>query len=273
MNTIAKRRWVAGLGTLLSSAATTAWLFSKPGSLRGAAYLSGWMLLSTIFVLTLYNFRKKLPYPPLLNSAIWLQLHIYLGLFCTLLFALHVGLHIPNGPFEVALAAVFAIVVVSGLIGLFLSRFIPRWLALRGEDVLFERIPNLRKQVRERAEKLIVQSVAETDVTTLANFYRDRLNVFFSTNPVWAHVIQSKRGLHSLVEDLKAINRYLDSREKEIGGELVELVETKDSLDYHYAMQGLLKIWLFVHIPATYVMLLMVALHVWLVYAFAGHVQ
>ena len=46
--------------------------------------------------------------------------------------------------------------------------------------------------------------------------------------------------------------------------------ETKDQLDFHQAMQGLLKGWLFVHIPLTYALLLFALVHLVLVYAFSG---
>ena len=50
----------------------------------------------------------------------------------------------------------------------------------------------------------------------------------------------------------------------------IKLIQAKDSLDYHRAMQGLLKGWLFVHIPLTYAMLVFIFVHVVLVHAFRG---
>ena len=52
--------------------------------------------------------------------------------------------------------------------------------------------------------------------------------------------------------------------------EIARLVREKDGLDYHHAHQLLLKIWLFVHIPLTYSLLLFILVHVVVVFAFFG---
>jgi hypothetical protein len=49
-------------------------------------------------------------------------------------------------------------------------------------------------------------------------------------------------------------------------------VRQKDGLDYHHALQLTLKLWLFVHIPLTYSLLIFSLVHLVLVYAFAGGV-
>jgi peptidoglycan biosynthesis protein MviN/MurJ (putative lipid II flippase) len=51
---------------------------------------------------------------------------------------------------------------------------------------------------------------------------------------------------------------------------LRRLVERKDQVDYAHALQTVLKGWLFVHIPATYGLILLAMLHVLLVYSFGG---
>ncbi len=49
----------------------------------------------------------------------------------------------------------------------------------------------------------------------------------------------------------------------------VSSADAKDALDYHHAMQGVLKGWLFVHIPLTYVTLIFIVVHVVIVHTFA----
>ena len=43
--------------------------------------------------------------------------------------------------------------------------------------------------------------------------------------------------------------------------QLAEFVRAKDNLDFQRAVQGMLKGWLFVHIPLTYALLLFAAVH------------
>ena len=45
----------------------------------------------------------------------------------------------------------------------------------------------------------------------------------------------------------------------------------KDDLDYQWARQMLLKGWLFIHIPLTFSLLVLVALHIFVVYGFRGN--
>ena len=69
---------------------------------------------------------------------------------------------------------------------------------------------------------------------------------------------------------LDNMNRYLDDRELAYSERLRRLVERKDRLDYAYALQTVLKVWLFVHIPVTYGLILLALLHLLLVYSFGG---
>src|SRR5688572_14315422 len=100
-----------------------------------AAYLTGWTLLAFMLVLTLYNGRKKIPFLPLLKSKTWLQFHIYAGYFTFLLFLGHVRMRFPTGWFEITLASLYVLVMLSGILGLFISRSFPKRLTTRGGEV------------------------------------------------------------------------------------------------------------------------------------------
>jgi peptidoglycan biosynthesis protein MviN/MurJ (putative lipid II flippase) len=51
---------------------------------------------------------------------------------------------------------------------------------------------------------------------------------------------------------------------------LAQLVRQKDGLDYHRALQLALRLWLFIHIPLTYGLMVFTVLHVVLVFGFSG---
>ena len=269
--TFAGRRWFASILTVAVAAAGSAVLLSRSLSLRETAWVSGWVLLAVMLFLASYNLRKKLTYPPLFSSSTWLQLHVYVGVLSVVLFLWHIGWRIPNGLFEGALAAVYVWVAASGLVGLAMSRLIPGRLTVRGEEVLFERIPLYRRQLRERAEAVIVETAQESGTTTLPEFYARRLaDFFYGPRHAWRHVVQSTRVMTRMTNELRSLERYLNDREREALRELTELVEAKDGLDYHHTMQGVLKGWLFVHIPLTYLLLVLTFAHVIIVHAFVG---
>jgi len=239
--------------------------------LRHTGFITGWTLFLLMLALAGYNARKKLPFLPLVSSANWLQFHLYAGFFTFVLFLLHVRFRVPAGTLEVILAGLYCAVFGSGIVGLGLSRAIPARLTTRGEEVIFERVPMLRRRLGEELEGLIARAVASTASVTLPDFYARRLLAFFEgPRHFWWHLAQSNRPVHTLLNELLDSYRYLSAAEQKIADEIADLIRIKDDLDYHSAHQALLKYWLFVHIPLTYSLLLVALLHGVMVYAFLG---
>ncbi len=271
MQTFSKRRRHAFILTLLIAALLVFFFWADKQRLAGNAFVSGWILFGIMLVLTAYNLRKKVPFLPLLRSATWLQIHLYLGLLTVVIFLMHVGLRVPNGNLETIITVLYAVVAGTGFLGIFLTRTFPRRLTVRGEEVLFERMPIYRRNLNERAEKLVLDAVAETNTTTLADYYKLRLAGFFSGfRNYWHHLFESKRPRHVFATEFGDLDRYLNDRERQIVSELAELVYIKDDLDYQHALQMTLKGWLYVHIAATYSLLLFVVTHIVVVHAFVG---
>lgn len=239
--------------------------------LYDTAFLSGWVLITVIVLLTVFNTRKKLPFLAIGTGASWLQFHIYAGVFSFILFGYHTGLRIPNDAIELTLVLLFLTVTLSGFVGLFLTRTLPSRLTTRGETVLFDRIPSLIAELREDTEALVVQSVKETNTLTVSNFYMERLAWFFqSPRHGVRHFLLSDRPRRALLEEVIALERYGTDREIEFLEMLSERIELKSELDFHYSLQAVLKGWLFIHIPATYSTLLLAFVHIIVVHAFDG---
>jgi hypothetical protein len=262
------------LGTLffLGASVIAVWVHLR---YRGAVtywyHVTGWVLLGVMLVLAGYNARKKLPFLPLGTSRGWLQFHLYAGLLTGTLFFVHVDFRWPTGWFEGALAWVYFIVMVSGIFGLILTRVFPRRMSTRGGEVIFEAIPALRHQTAVEAEKLALASVPAGGATTIATFYERRLRGYFARpRDFWRHLLESRRPLNSVLAELNDLRRFLNDAERATLDQLEALVRRKDGLDYHRALQGALKLWLFVHLPFTYSLLLFTAAHIVIVYAFAG---
>lgn len=242
-------------------------------TLRHAAFLTGWALLAVCLFLTAYNARKKLPFLPLGNSRTWLQVHAYVGYFAVGLFVVHTGWRWPSGWFEGILAALYVAVTLSGALGLAWSRIVPRRLTACGDDVVFERIPMVRRQLAERAEQLALDSVVSTRSAAIADFYNLHLAGFFvDPGNLWSHWIGSRQGSRRLLEKLDDLQRFLNADQKPVLAELVELVRRKEALEEQHALQLSLRLWLFTHIPLTYSLLVATAFHVVLVFGFSSGV-
>ncbi len=257
---------------LLGASAVTLWFFSRiEPTFPRLVYVTGWSLLAAMLCLTAYNARKKLSFLPLLSSRTWFQVHVYLGLFTGLVFILHLRWHWPAGWFQTILASLFVGVTGSGIFGWWLSRVMPHRLTTAGGEVPFDRIPLIRRALREQAESLAVATVATAEATTLADFYTARLADYFASPPhFFPYLAGTRRRVISLIDEIRAIGRFLKPAEKIAVEQLVDLIRQRDNLDFHRAGGLLLKGWLFVHIPLTYGLLVFSAVHVIVVYGFSG---
>jgi len=266
------RRILVRTGLLaVAGAGAWAWQHHLTLSLHQTAFATGLALFATCLGLALFNSRKKLPFLPLLRAATWTQVHIYAGWFSILLFLFHIGFRWPDGPFEVLLASVFLLVAVSGVFGLVLSRTLPGRLTNHGENVIYERIPALRARLQRDVETLVLKSVEETKSCTIADFYATRLKGYFDRPRNFFHYLAwGQTPLKGILGEILLLKRYTNERESAILAELTEYLQAKENLDFQLAGQGLLKYWLFVHIPLTASLLLLGAFHGLYVFYFTG---
>jgi hypothetical protein len=265
------RRWRNLALAAIVAAAIVYVLRLREQALHHSSFHSGWLLLAMVLFLAMYNLRKKLTFLPLGSSAAWLQWHIYVGLVSIVVFLAHIGPRVPNGVLETALALLFIIVAGSGLLGLAATRLLPPLLSVRGEEVIFERIPAFALRLRQQANALASDSLAAGDTTALADYYRHKIASFFDgPRHYWFHLFQSSRPRHALMDEIASWTRYLNEADRKRAAELADLVCAKDDLDYHHALQKTLKTWLFVHIGLTYAMILLAIVHAVMAHVFHG---
>ncbi len=239
-------------------------------ALRDPKFFDGWVLLTGIVFLVIFNIRKKLPMLPLGRAATWLQLHLYVGYFVVAAFLIHTTFSLPTGLLDGALWLLFIIVALSGVVGTYLSRTTPAKLEHHSERVIFERIPAFRVGLAEEAEALAMDSINQVGSLTISNLYVNTLHEFFRRpRNLLLHLKSSRRPLTRIHGEIDNLGQYLDDAGKTRLAKIKSLVRAKDNLDYHYAHQGVLKAWLFVHIPATYGLIMLIISHVAIVYAFS----
>ena len=269
------RRW-SQRGTRLAISTATilllGWLLQiYATALNNSQWLSGWILVGLIVVLMLYNVRKKIPFLPMGRNRSWLQVHLYVGLVATFLFMMHLQWRWPDGTIELFLALLFVFISASGVAGILMSRLFAQRLAHQGEQLIFERIPGFAVTLRESAEALVRESIDVTESTTLADFYSRNVAGFFARPRFsFRYLFNSRQRYFKLANELAAQERYMNDKEKEFTEQLLELVTQKNSLDTQYALQLTLKSWLFLHIPLTYAMVLVLLAHIVLVYGFGA---
>ncbi len=258
--------------TLTIIAVLAFWFFEtlQRESLQHTAWTTGYSLFGCLLFLAAFNLRKKLPFLSASGtSAMWMQLHIYVAFFSIAVFLMHIGLAVPNGVFEQALALLYVTVAGSGVYGLYMTRTIPGKLTATGFEVIFEQIPEKRRQLVACARNLILETARSTDV--IAKFYLHRVAQFMERPRSLAYNFSpSLRTSKTLIEEMRQLDRYLSATQRESSRQLTTLVRKKEDLDYHWALQGRLKLWLFVHIGLTYGLVLVSVLHGVIAHAFGG---
>lgn len=272
MKSLAQRRTRnIGITVIIAVIAVACYALSK-GTLSPRGFLSGWILFGLILFLALYNVRKALPFLPLGSSAGWLQFHIYCGFLSFLMFAIHVRFSIPNGIFEVCLALIYLTVFISGVIGLYMTRTFPKRLTDLGNEVIFEHIPVARWQLQDQIDALVLECNSESSASAIPEFYRDQIRPFVvGQHDVMSHLIRGCSWRYrSLLRSIADQNRYLNDEERTVLAQVEALVNRIHQIDTQYALQGALKVWLFVHIPGTYALLVFAVFHSVLVHAWFG---
>ncbi len=239
-------------------------------SLESAETITGWWLFGLMIFLALFNVRKRLSMIPLGNASTWLLLHAVGGILVLAVYWLHTRNLWPVGSYEQLLAVLFYATVFTGVIGYAMQRFYPKRLTQTGIEIIYERIPKEISDLRDRAEELVLECTEKTESDTLGRHYVDSLMWFFRRPRFFGnHVVGSQRGTHWLRQQDAAVRRYLNSDEQTYLDRLTALAQYKNSIDVHYALQGVMKRWLLFHVPITAGLLALSVWHLLIVHIYA----
>lgn len=250
--------WVVGLALWLLVAAAA---LRAERTLGDPALITGYALFALMIVLGLFNWRKRVLVLPLGTVRQWMIAHGVLGVVAMPLYWQHTGSLWPTGFYEQALALFFYLTMLSGVLGWFIERLLPRRLSDLGAEVIYERIPTELHEVRLRAEALVVEGVAQTGSSTLGRYYSESLHWYFRRPRfLLSHLVGAARGARWIGGHIGALRRYLNEDERAVLDRIEVLALRKNHLDAHYALQSLLKLWLFVHVPGA---VLLIALACW----------
>lgn len=244
-------------------------------ALRDPRFLDGWILTAVMVAQLLFHIRKKLPASPLGRAATWLKMHVYLGYVTIAVFLFHTSFSMPETTLEWALWGLFVLVVASGLVGLYLTNSVPGKLQQQhGEQITFDQIPTVRLNLFREVDALVLETVTPDGSSEVSDFYVNRLRGYFrKPQHLRAHLRGSRRPLERISSEIADLERRVNAPDRKALSSIRKLVTAKFDLDHQYTVQGLLHSWLFVHIPATYSLIVLSILHVAVVYAFSSGVR
>ena len=233
------------------------------------AILSGWVTFAVMFFLMAFNARKRISMAPVVSARSWLVLHVVMGSALLPLFWLHTGRLWPSGVTEQIMAALYYLVSLSGIWGYFLSRIMPARLRNLDREVIFERIPQQLYEIRQVVQEKIRLAVESSGRDTLLRDYQESLSWFFARPRFFmSHLTGSRRPAAWVSRQNSALRPFLDDDEAQQFSQVLALMDEKNTVDAHFAMQWILKFWLFIHLPLAAALSVFVVWHVLLVHIY-----
>ena len=243
-------------------------------TLRDPLFLDGLVLSCAMGLQLLLHLQNRGLFALPGSLPFWSGVHIYTGFFVVGAFIIHTSGSLPDTRLEWALWLLFVVVVVSGLIGTYLTRSIPDRLEQDGERVPLDSLPAIRSALAQRASTLLLLSSRQPSFKLFQDLYDATLHEFFKApRNAFAHLRGSNRPLKKLMFELDALETDLDRDGHEVLADLKNLVTSKNRLDFRFAHEMALRIWLFVHVPATYALIVLSVLHALTAYAYRSGVD
>lgn len=231
---------------------------------RGLGLVLG-ILAALLFVFEmLYPARR--PRARLLGTAMaWLQAHVYLGVVALVAVVAHAGFSWPHGAMGWFLLLLSAWTVLTGLLGVWLQKYVPAVLAEGLQvEALYERIPGLQAQLLAEADALLAEA---GDV--LERFYRNEVRGPLSRlNESGLFLFDVRGGRERALEPFRRTQRFVEEADKPRLDDLMALYQEKLELDAQWSLQGILRRWLVLHVPAAGLLMGLVLVHVaaWVLY-------
>lgn len=259
----------------------------RGGSATGLAF--GIAAFALMCFAGLLGARKNVPIWRVGRAQTWMRGHLWLGFISLPLVLFHAGFHMRGALTFVLMILTFA-VVASGIFGAVLQAYIPRRMTIEVPmETIYEQIDHVRSQLREEADQLATAACGEIEPvqapassTTAASgqtasaveigvevseearaqlreFYLRRMRPFLSA--------PAERRSSPLADAPRAAGLFEELRLL-LPPELHETLKDLESIceeerqlvrqaKLHRALHG----WLFVHVPLSYGLLALVAVH------------
>jgi hypothetical protein len=199
------------------------------------------------------------------SRAFWLKGHIWLGLLSFILILCHSGFRF-GGFFERLLYLIFFLVVVTGIAGVVLQQFLPRWLTIEVPcEVPYEQIPWVCAALRDKADlEMDSKCVAAVPATCerVKNWYADLVRPYLAW-PSASHLLDDASKTTQVFAQMRALPGVdpAVSKMPELLTRLEEYCNERRRLGRQESLQRLLHGWLYLHVPLSAALMVMMLTH------------
>lgn len=225
------------------------------------------------------------------RATFWMRGHLWIGTLSFPFILFHSGLRFGNGPLTETLMLLFVIVFVSGILGAVLQQYLPRVMTQRVPmETVYEQIDHILEQLIQEAavivseigaaieaeieredevEKLSPPSPSPKGVPTtfateervskkVAVFFESQMKPYLVSRHSQKHLLGNTVRAAAAFQQLKIlVPRNLWPK----FDDLENICEEKRQLERERRLHRLLHGWLLFHIPASYALLLLGAIH------------
>ncbi|MFI5403223.1 MAG: hypothetical protein ACHQ1G_09820 [Planctomycetota bacterium] len=253
----------------------------RGGSWQGLSF--GIAAALCIAFTVLLGARKRVPHYRLGRAATWMRGHLWFGLLSLPLVLFHAGFAF-GGTLTAVLMGAFLAVYVTGIAGLVLQQFLPRVMTQSlPQETVFEQLDHVREQLLAEAEQMakgeggavartkgagrvqgrVVESrsaAAEQgpDRNTLLIFLDRQVRPYFAKDGARRSRFSDPSARAALFEELR---RAVDPALHPVTRDLEALCAQREQLELQRRLHVWLHGWLLVHVPLSYAMALLAAVH------------
>jgi hypothetical protein len=267
--------WIVATGIVaVAATALYVWLDSRSlNPLRGGSTVGLWygIIGSALMIFAgLLSALRKVPAWWWIGSRqAWLRGHIWLGLLSVVFIACHAHARFGGGFVERALWIVLAAVIGSGIFGLVIQQFLPRWLAQRcADEAPYEQIPYLCRILRGKADAA-VDEVAPlpadegTFGSELRVFHERHVRPFLAVPMPRASVLREEQRAASVFDGLRKRLDLSGAGATVLAAtdRLEELCRDRRQLAEQERLHHWLHGWLLMHIPLSVALLVLGVAH------------
>jgi hypothetical protein len=292
------RKWFIGsvAALLLALAMYVPYSRSTPQGANGgtAAGLTYGSIASAFMLFAgLLGARKKVPVWRVGRAQAWMRGHLWLGFISFPLILFHSGFHFGVGLTK-ALMWLFVVVLASGLVGAVLQHFMPRLTTQRvALETIYEQIGSVRSQLVAEAQTLIEEAssalagsvsqateqqraaaasagtiggltvasgmqVDEGAGVQLQEFFRREMEPYIAKGGANGQTLADRQQSQAMFQQLRLL---MPLNLHPAIDDLENICEEKRELDVQTQYHRILHAWLLVHIPASYALLVLGAVH------------
>ncbi len=249
-------------------------IYSRRVSPNGATLVGliyGIISFVAILLLMYYGMRKRSYTAKHWSLRAWLSFHVYIGTMTLLLVPLHAGFKFG---FDIhTLAYVLLVMVVgSGIVGAALYLLLPRRFEPFGEELTYPMGHGTDEELRKIIRQMRALAIDKSQ--EFADACQTEIEYGIPKRHVGWGLVWRKSATAALVAtQIEAFQDYLQhipEVEHEAFQNLARLATQKRDLEHRMAaqmrLQNLLEAWLYIHLPVSLVMFIVVIIHILVVF-------